>query len=156
MNMRRDSVQVVMLPWLAFGHMPPFFQLSIALAKQGVHVSFISTPKNIKRLPKVPIHLSSLVNLVEFPLPKLVDMSLLLPHDAEATVDIPHEKVVYLKAAYDLLQDPIKRFIAREKPDWIIVDFNADWIVESQTHPYLGSRSTLQLVLDVKEGVRVD
>ncbi|MCD7464959.1 hypothetical protein HAX54_000293 [Datura stramonium] len=88
MNMRRDSVQVVMLPWLAFGHMPPFFQLSIALAKQGVHRNF--------------------------PLPKLDDMSLLLPHDAEATVDIPHEKVVYLKAAD--LQDPIKRFIARKSP----------------------------------------
>ncbi|CAN4091904.1 unnamed protein product [Withania somnifera] len=127
--MTRDGIKVVMLPWLAFGHMPPFFQLSIALAKEGVHVSFISTPRNIKRLPKVPNYLAPLVNLVEFPLPKLDDTSL-LPDDAEATVDVPHEKVIYLKEAYDLLRDPIKRFIIHERPDWIIVDFNADWIVE--------------------------
>lgn len=54
--MRKDNdVHVaVMLPYCAFGHLNPFFSLSIALAEVGeVHVSFISTPKNIKRLPKV-------------------------------------------------------------------------------------------------------
>ncbi|XP_060190244.1 putative UDP-rhamnose:rhamnosyltransferase 1 [Lycium barbarum] len=128
--MRKDGVvHVAMLPWLAFGHMQPCFQFSIALAKEGVNVSFISTPKNIKRLPKIPPNLAPLVNLVEFPLPKLDDRSL-LPDDAEATVDIPHEKVGYLKVAYDLLQEPIKRFITHKRPDWIIVDINSNWVVE--------------------------
>ncbi|MCD7450728.1 hypothetical protein HAX54_008182 [Datura stramonium] len=128
---KSDDVHVVMLPWSAFGHLIPFFNLSIALAQVGeIHVSFISTPKNIQRLPKVPPNLKHLVNLVEFPLPNLDDKSTLLPEDAEASVDLPAEKIQYLKAAYDLLQEPIKQFIADQKPDWIIVDFFQNWIVQ--------------------------
>ncbi|KAK6804580.1 hypothetical protein RDI58_002364 [Solanum bulbocastanum] len=67
--------------------------------------------------------------LVEFPLPSLDDNTL-LPEDAEASVDLPLEKIQYLKAAYDLLREPIKKFIADQKPDWIIVDFFQNWIVE--------------------------
>ncbi|XP_059301604.1 putative UDP-rhamnose:rhamnosyltransferase 1 [Lycium ferocissimum] len=126
--MSKDSIHVVMVPWLAFGHVLPFFQLSIGLAKEGVHVSFISTPRNIKRLPKVPPNLAPSVNLVEFPLPALD--SNLLPEDAEATLDIPSDKVQYLMVAYDLLKQPIKHFITREKPDWIIVDFSPYWVAE--------------------------
>ncbi|KEH18816.1 glycosyltransferase family 1 protein [Medicago truncatula] len=47
--MAEDTIHVVMLPWSAFGHLIPFFKLSIALAKAGVHVSYISTP-NIYKL----------------------------------------------------------------------------------------------------------
>ncbi|KAF3648082.1 MAP kinase family protein [Capsicum annuum] len=125
-----DNVHVVMLPWSAFGHLIPFFNLSIALAQVGeIHVSFISTPKNIQRLPKVPPSLTHLVKLVEFPLPSLDDKTL-LPEDAEASVDLPLEKIQYLKAAYDLLREPIKQFIADQKPDWIIVDFFQYWMGE--------------------------
>ncbi|XP_060169110.1 putative UDP-rhamnose:rhamnosyltransferase 1 [Lycium barbarum] len=83
----------------------------------------------ISRLPKVPPNLTHLLKLVEFPLPTLDDKSL-LPEDAEASVDLPFEKIQYLKAAYDLLQEPIKHFIADEKPDWIISDFTQHWIVD--------------------------
>ncbi|KAK4379286.1 hypothetical protein RND71_001148 [Anisodus tanguticus] len=125
-----NVIHVVMLPWAAFGHLIPFFNLSTALAEiGGIHVSFISTPKNIKRLPKVPPNLTHLVKLVEFPMPVLDDKSL-LPEDAEASVDVPSEKIQYLKAAYDLLEKPIKHFIANEKPDWIIADFAQHWVVD--------------------------
>ncbi|XP_059312584.1 putative UDP-rhamnose:rhamnosyltransferase 1 [Lycium ferocissimum] len=125
-----DNIHVVLLPWSAFGHLMPFFNLSLALAEVGgIHVSFISTPKNIQRLPKVPPNLTHLVKLVEFPLPNLDDKNL-LPADAEASVDLPLEKIQYLKAAYDLLREPIEQFIADQKPEWIIVDFFQYWIVE--------------------------
>ncbi|KAB2597749.1 soyasaponin III rhamnosyltransferase-like [Pyrus ussuriensis x Pyrus communis] len=106
-----DHLSVVMLPWSAFGHMMPFFQLSIALPKAKVHVSFISTPKNIKRSQ----------NLARFTT---------LCAITEATVDIPFENTDNLKIAYDLLQKPIKQFIADRLPDWIITDFAAHWVVE--------------------------
>nr|XP_009767885.1 PREDICTED: putative UDP-rhamnose:rhamnosyltransferase 1 [Nicotiana sylvestris] len=69
-------------------------------------------------------------------MPTLDDKSL-LPEDAEATSDLPSylEQLQYLKAAYDLLQEPIQKFIADKKPDWIIVDFAQYWIVEfAETH----------------------
>lgn len=62
-------------------------------------------------------------------MPALEDKTL-LSEDAEATVDVPAEKVQYLKAAYDLLQQPVKHFIADENPNWIIADFAQYWVVD--------------------------
>lgn len=125
------KLHVVMLPWSAFGHLMPFFQLSIALAKSGVKVSFISTPKNIQRLPKPApeSEVAALINFVEFPLPApaALDNKLLLPEGAEATVDVPSENIQYLKIAYDLLQHPFKQFVAQQSVDWIIVDVISHW-----------------------------
>lgn len=123
-----EKLHIVMLPWIAFGHMIPFFQLSIDLAKAGIKVSFVSTPRNIKRLPKIPPSVADLVKFVEFPLPSLDND--ILPEDGEATVDIPAEKIEYLKIAYDLLQHPLKQFIADQLPDWIIIDMIPYWMVE--------------------------
>lgn len=91
MKTRDDNLHVVMQPWLAFGHIMPFFQLSVALAKAGVHVSLVSTPKNVQRLPKFPADVSGLIDLVVLPLPA-IDRDL-LPEDAEATVDVPFYKI---------------------------------------------------------------
>ncbi|XVE73824.1 hypothetical protein DITRI_Ditri11bG0149600 [Diplodiscus trichospermus] len=128
------NLHVVMLPWSAFGHLIPSFQLSLELAKAGVKVSFISTPANIPRLPQVPSNLSTLIDLVAFPLPKL-DNEQRLPEGAEATVDNPFEKIQYLKIAYDLLQHPVKQFISDKRPDWIFADGIPYWVVEiAQEH----------------------
>ncbi|XVE77183.1 hypothetical protein DITRI_Ditri13aG0041400 [Diplodiscus trichospermus] len=123
------NLHVVMIPWSAFGHLMPFFQLSIALAKAGIKVSFISTPRNIQRLPKVPPTLATLVDLVALPLPALDDKDC-LPEGAEATVDVPSENIQYLKIAYDLLRYPIKQFISDQRPDWIIIDVIPCWVDE--------------------------
>ncbi|PRQ58346.1 putative soyasaponin III rhamnosyltransferase [Rosa chinensis] len=122
------ELQVVMLPWASFGHLLPCFQLSIALAKAKVHVSFISTPRNIQRLPKISLDLQPFIHLVPIPFPRL-DPDF-LPEGAEASIDIPLEKNQNLQMAYDLLQTPIKHFIADKMPDWIITDFAAHWVVE--------------------------
>ncbi|KAK2650225.1 hypothetical protein Ddye_017714 [Dipteronia dyeriana] len=129
--MARDhQIHVAMLPWSAFGHMMPFYQLSIALAKSGVKVSFISTSKNIQRLPKPPPNLSTLINFVEFQLPALDNNIQHLRAGAEATVDITFDQIQYLKIAYDLLQNPFKQFVADQSPDWIFVDVTSHWTAE--------------------------
>ena len=117
-----------MLPLSAFGHLMPFFQLSIALAKAKVHVSFISTPRNIERLPKIPPNLQPFINLVPIPFPPLEPD--FLPEGAEASVDVPVQQYANLQVAVDLLQTPIKQFIADKMPDWIIADFFTHWVVD--------------------------
>ncbi|XP_010271397.2 PREDICTED: UDP-glycosyltransferase 91C1-like [Nelumbo nucifera] len=125
------EVHVVMLPYLAFGHMIPFFHLSIALAKSGIRVSFVSTPRNIDRLPKPPVNLSALLEFVPFPLPIVPNTNgETLPPNAEATVDVPADKVPLLDAAYNLLRDPFKQFLFDKSPHWIIQDFLADWTID--------------------------
>ncbi|KAL2251482.1 UNVERIFIED_CONTAM: putative UDP-rhamnose:rhamnosyltransferase 1 [Sesamum indicum] len=127
--MSRDGlIHVAMLPWSAFGHLIPFLQLSIALAKSGIHVSFLATPRNILRLPKIPPNLSNLIDFVPLPLPK--PESSPLPESAEATVDIPADKIQYLKLACDLLQEPVRDFVSEKSPHWIIVDFFHHWAVD--------------------------
>ncbi|KAG8653528.1 hypothetical protein MANES_05G031400v8 [Manihot esculenta] len=128
MEKMAKDLHVMMLPWSAFGHLIPFFHLSIALAKAGVKISFVSTPKNIQRLPKIPSNLETLINFVEFSLPTPQDES--LPEGAEATVDIPPEKIPFLKIAYDLLQYPLNKFVADQRPDWIIIDLVSHWMVD--------------------------
>ena len=61
-----------------------------SMAKAGVHVSFISTPKNIQRLPKPRSSLAHSLDMMELPLPSLG--SNLLPEGAEATMDVPFRK----------------------------------------------------------------
>ncbi|CAH2051012.1 unnamed protein product [Thlaspi arvense] len=64
------EVKVVMLPFLAFGHLIPFHHLATALAKAGVHVIFVSTPNNIRRLPKLPQEIVNMIEFIQFPLPE--------------------------------------------------------------------------------------
>ncbi|XP_057497131.1 UDP-glycosyltransferase 91A1-like [Actinidia eriantha] len=119
-----QKLHIVMFPWLAFGHMIPFLELSKLIAQKGHKITFLSTPKNIDRLPKLPPHLSPLITLTKTPLPR-VDK---LPHDAEATIDLPYDQVKYLKMAYDQLQQPITQLLQDSRPDWVIYDFAPYWL----------------------------
>lgn len=118
------KLHTVVFPWLAFGHIGPFFELAKLIAQKGHKISFISTPRNIKRLPKLPTNLQPLVELIELPLPQ-VDK---LPEHAEATVDIPHHTIPYLKKAFDGLEEPLTKFLERSTPDCIIYDFAPYWL----------------------------
>ncbi|KAM0021948.1 putative soyasaponin III rhamnosyltransferase [Helianthus debilis subsp. tardiflorus] len=58
-----------MFPWLAFGHILPFLEPSKFIAQNGYKASFLSTTRNIQRLPTLPSHLPPLINLVKLAIP---------------------------------------------------------------------------------------
>ncbi|KAL5212643.1 hypothetical protein ABZP36_023490 [Zizania latifolia] len=123
------SLDVVVLPWLAFGHMIPFLELSKRLAARGHTVTFLSTPRNLARLPPVPANLSDLVRLRPLQIPRVDG----LPEGAESTADVPPEKNELLKKACDGLAAPFAVFLADacaagRKPDWVINDFCHHWL----------------------------
>ncbi|ESW28457.1 hypothetical protein PHAVU_003G288100 [Phaseolus vulgaris] len=121
MFQEKESVlHIVMFPWLAFGHMIPNLELAKLIAEKGHRVSFVSTPRNIDRLPKLS---PTLINFVKLPLPKLQN----LPENAEATTDVPYDAVQYLKKAYDALEQPFTRFLESSKADWLFYDFVPFW-----------------------------
>lgn len=93
------KLHIVMFPWLAFGHIIPFLELSEAIVRKGHKISFISTPRNIDRLPKLRPNVSSSMTFVKIPLPQVEG----LPENAEATMDVGSEDVDFLKKAYDLI-----------------------------------------------------
>ncbi|KAI3798683.1 hypothetical protein L1987_33961 [Smallanthus sonchifolius] len=118
------QLHVAMFPWLAFGHIIPFLELSKFIAQKGHKVSFLSTTRNIQRLPTLPSHLSPLINLVKLTLPCVQE----LPQNAEATMDINTDDIHCLKKAFDGLQPEVTRFLEKESPDWIIYDFAPYWL----------------------------
>ncbi|KAM4124599.1 hypothetical protein ACJW30_01G246300 [Castanea mollissima] len=121
---KKKKLHIAMFPWLAFGHMLPYLELAKLMAQKGHHISFISTPRNIDRLPKLTPSLASHIDLVRLPLPHVEN----LPEDAEATIDVPNNKVPYLKKAYDALQDSMARFLQDSHPDWLLYDFAPYWL----------------------------
>ncbi|CAH2041480.1 unnamed protein product [Thlaspi arvense] len=112
-------MHVVLLPWLAFGHMLPYLQLARFLAQGGDKVSFVSTHRNIQRLPKPPPHLSPFIDFVKLALPRVEE----IPADAEATVDVRSEDIHYLEKAYDGLGPELGQFLRSYCADWILHDF---------------------------------
>ncbi|KAK3126649.1 hypothetical protein QOZ80_7AG0559990 [Eleusine coracana subsp. coracana] len=116
-------LHVVVFPWLAFGHMIPFLELSKRLARRGHDVTFVCTPRNAARLGA---ELSDRVRVATLELPAVEG----LPEGAESTADVPQEKVGLLKKALDGLAAPFADLIAeaRRKPDWIILDFAQTWV----------------------------
>ncbi|XP_074585709.1 putative UDP-rhamnose:rhamnosyltransferase 1 [Curcuma longa] len=117
------SLHIAVFPWLAFGHMLPFLRLSKSLAKRRHRVSFLSTPRNIARLPKLPPDLAPFIDFVPLPLPPVEH----LPPDAESTNDLLPDQVQYLMKALDGLQSPFECFLRSTKPDWVILDFCQHW-----------------------------
>ncbi|KAH7675435.1 UDP-glucuronosyl/UDP-glucosyltransferase protein [Dioscorea alata] len=109
-------LHIAVFPWLAFGHMIPLLELSKSLAERGHQISYISTPRNISRLPKLPPNLSSLIHFIPLTLPKVSG----LPDNAEATSDVSPEKTTSKKYSSSKLK--------RKLPDWIILDFATPWV----------------------------
>lgn len=121
---KEGKLHIAIFPWLAFGHMIPYFELSKLIAQKGHKISFISTPKNINRLPKIPPNLVPFINFVKIPLPAVDN----LPENVEATSDLPYDKVKYLKIAYDGLKEPVTHFLETSSPDWVFYDFAPFWL----------------------------
>ncbi|CAN1180169.1 Putative UDP-rhamnose:rhamnosyltransferase 1 [Linum perenne] len=121
----KKQLHIAVLPWLAFGHMMPFLELSKLIAEKGHSISFISTPRNIERLHPIPPHLSHLINFVPIPLPAGDGY---LPDGAESTSNLPSHLVPHLKLAFDALEPEVAKFFESRKPDWIIYDFAPYWI----------------------------
>ncbi|KAL6876419.1 hypothetical protein ACP4OV_012991 [Aristida adscensionis] len=126
-DINSGGMHVVMLPWLAFGHILPFTELAKRIARQGHRVTLLSTPQNTRRLIDIPSDLAGLIRVVDVPLPRVEH----LPEDAEASIDLPSDDLrPYLRRAYDaafagelarIFQEPEGR------PDWVLTDYAAHW-----------------------------
>jgi hypothetical protein len=116
----------VICPWLAFGHMLPYLELAERLALRGHHVSYVSTPRNIARLPPPR------VRLVALPLPQVDG----LLDGAESTNSATGEAFELLWKAFDGLGVPFAEFLGAddgERPDWIIADSFNQWAAATAT-----------------------
>ena len=124
MKKEHQKLHIAVFPWLAFGHFLPFLHLSNHLVQMGHRISFLSTPKNLRRLSQIAPNLSSLVTMVPLPLSPVHG----LPDSAESTSELPFHLVPYLKRAYDQLQLPLTEFLHNSDVNWLIYDFAPHWL----------------------------
>ncbi|KAE9619218.1 hypothetical protein Lal_00047331 [Lupinus albus] len=117
-TMFNDKVHVVMFPFLAFGHISPFVQLSNKLYTHGIHITFLSALSNIPRI-KSTFNLNPAIEIVPLHFPNGIITN---------TADIPPHFAANLIHALDLTQTQVKYILLELKPHFVIFDFAQNWL----------------------------
>ncbi|XP_043700316.1 UDP-glycosyltransferase 79A6-like [Telopea speciosissima] len=115
------AIHVAMFPWLPFGHVNPFIQLSNHLAFHGFNVSFLATRDNIPKIQP----------LLRFPdRIRLVPLDVQVPptqiptrNDSDSNPDSPVFKLTQLLVATDSLQAQVEAALSQLKPDIVVYEF---------------------------------
>src|SRR3954465_11430149 len=92
-NNTDDQLHVIMFPFLAFGHISPFVQLSNKLFSNGVRITFLSASSNIHKI-KSTFNLNPSINIIP----------LQFPNGITSTAELPPHLAGNLIHALDLTQ----------------------------------------------------
>ncbi|XP_059660081.1 anthocyanidin-3-O-glucoside rhamnosyltransferase-like [Cornus florida] len=117
------ELHVVMFPFLAFGHINPFVQLSNKLSSHGVRVSFFSAPGNIDRI-KTTLNLTPTTQIIPLTIPPVDG----LPPGLDSTADTTPLTSELLKIALDQMQPQIKILLSELTPHFVFYDFGQQWL----------------------------
>ncbi|KAI8563483.1 hypothetical protein RHMOL_Rhmol03G0114100 [Rhododendron molle] len=123
MDSRR--MRVLMVPWLAYGHISPFLELAKNLVDKNFYIYFCSTTINLNSIKQKLVnekHLRS-IQLVELQLPSSPD----LPPNHHTTNGLPHHLMTTLKSAFDMAAPSFSHIIETLTPDLVIYDHNCQW-----------------------------
>ncbi|XP_047324348.1 UDP-glucosyltransferase 29-like [Impatiens glandulifera] len=116
-----NKYKILMLPWLAHGHISSFLELSKKLSQKNFHIYLCSTPVNLKSIENNYISLS--IELIEFHLLPHPD----LPPHLHTTNNLPLHLKPTLKNAMHKSRSIFSDILKRIKPDFLIYDYNQPW-----------------------------
>ena len=124
MGTQQTNLSVLMLPWLAHGHVSPFLELAKNLAEKNFYVSLCSTPINLSSIKEKITHKYSVsIQLVELHLPDSPE----LPPHYHTTNGLPAHLASTLKDAFEMASHNFDNIVKTLKPDLLIYDFNQPW-----------------------------
>ncbi|KAL2511113.1 UDP-glycosyltransferase 91B1 [Abeliophyllum distichum] len=136
MDCKPGNYRVLMLPWLAHGHISPFLELAKRLTKSDFQVYLCSTPINLNPIRENAI--SSNFSSIQF-----VDIhlstSLEFPADYHTTKNLPPHLMPTLKTAFDGAKDNFRDILKTFKPDLVIYDFLQPWAPEVASEEKINS-----------------
>ncbi|XP_059307684.1 UDP-glucosyltransferase 29-like [Lycium ferocissimum] len=128
MEAKKNTITVLMLPWLAHGHISPFLELAKKLTNKNFHIYMCSTPVNLNSIKEsVTEKYSQLIELVEIHLPSLPN----LPPHYHTTNGLPSHLMNTLKTAFEMAAPKFSKILHTLKPDLVIYDFNQPWAADS-------------------------
>lgn len=134
-------MHLLMLPWLAFGHIVPFVQLArrlLSSTSSSVRVTFLTAAGNVPRVEAMlssPSSAGEAAVVVPLRLPHVPG----LPEDAASTADLSPEGAELLKAALDAARPQVAALLAELRPDAVLLDFATPWAAEDAAA--LGAKS---------------
>ncbi|KAL7582900.1 hypothetical protein Lser_V15G41983 [Lactuca serriola] len=119
-----NELHLVMFPFLAYGHISPFVQLSNKLSSySGIRISFLAASANVRRIETM-LNRTAATQIIPLTLPHVDG----LPEGVENTADTSPATVELLKVALDLMQPQIKNLLTHLKPHIVIFDFAQSWL----------------------------
>ncbi|XP_048327015.2 beta-D-glucosyl crocetin beta-1,6-glucosyltransferase-like [Ziziphus jujuba] len=129
-DLSHRSLNVLMLPWLAHGHILPYLELAKKLTRRNFHIYFCSTPVNLNSIkPNLSSadssSYSNSIQLVELHLPSFPE----LPPRYHTTKGLPPHLMPLLEKASNMSRPNITNIIRTLKPDLIIYDYHLrNWV----------------------------
>ncbi|KAG5574909.1 hypothetical protein H5410_055043 [Solanum commersonii] len=127
MGAKKNTISILMLPWLAHGHISPFLELAKKLTNRNFHIYLCSTPINLSSIKKnVTKKYCESIELVELHLPSLPN----LPPHYHTTNGLPPHLMNTLKKAFEIASPNFFKIIQTLNPDLVIYDFNQPWAAE--------------------------
>nr|ARU08115.1 UGT24 [Gardenia jasminoides] len=128
MDSKEDVLRILMLPWLAHGHVSPFLELAKKLTSRNSNfqVYICSTPVNVRPFKEniaVKHNLSSSIQFVDILLPSTSE----LPSEYHSTKNLPPHLMPALKTAFDGAKDCFLDILRELNPDLLIYDFLQPW-----------------------------
>lgn len=127
MDDSQRGLRVLMLPWLAHGHISPFLELAKKLTKRNIFIYLCSTPVNLLSVTKkvTPPYTES-IKRVEINLPTLPN----LPPHYHTTNGLPPHLMETLKEAFKMSKPELLDILCSLKPDFVIHDSLVIWLGE--------------------------
>ncbi|CAL4995424.1 unnamed protein product [Urochloa decumbens] len=124
------AIHVVMLPWLAFGHISPFAQLAsklVSIDGEPIRVSFLTAAGNLPRVRSMlgPAAAEA-VAVVPLHLPRVPG----LPEGSASTAELTASGAELLKVALDGTREQVAALLADLRPDAALIDFATPWVCD--------------------------
>ncbi|CAO2829160.1 unnamed protein product [Amaranthus hypochondriacus] len=131
--MEERQLKVLMYPWLAMGHIIPYFELAKKFAEKG-HKVTLMLPKKAKL--KI-LQSSNNVNNHPIPVPDALTLhTITIPHvhplplGTQLNSEIPFHLETHLATAFDLLRPHFHSILATFQPNLVFYDF-AHWVPQA-------------------------
>ncbi|KAL5836614.1 hypothetical protein ACOSQ3_013783 [Xanthoceras sorbifolium] len=130
---QEKAKSIVMLPYLAHGHVSPFYELAKKLSNKGFHIYLCSTPVCLEPIRKNhffddhhPNKLSSSnIQLIDLQLPSSFHQE--LPPHYHSTKNLPPHLMNTLLAAFDASKPVFSDILLTLRPDLVIYDLFQPW-----------------------------
>lgn len=125
MDAEQKPCRILMMPWLAHGHLSPFLELAKKLTLRNFQVYFCSTPVNLNPIKQNLNHNQKSIQFIEIHLPSNPSE---LPPDYHTTRNLPPHLMPVLKTAFDQSAECFREIIRAIKPDIVIYDIVQPWV----------------------------